>query len=815
MEQITQDIRFAVRTWVRTPALTAAVVLTLALGIGANTAIFSVVNAVLLRPLPYEEPGQLVRVYDENPSRGFSRFAVSLPNFADWRAQNDVFQEMAAYDFQAGNLATGGEPRRVTYSRVTPGLSGLLGVVPALGRTFRPDEDQPGRDDVLVLSHGFWQEQFGGDHRILGTTVRLHGESCTIVGVLPPGFRFPTDEVALWRPLPGQTDNPLERGHHYLNALARMKPGVTLEQAQAGMSAIAARLVIEYPNSNEGFGVSVVPMREAAISEARPAVLILWAAVALVLMIACANVSNLLLAQTASRRKELAIRGVLGAGRPRLLVQLLTEALIVCVVSGLAGLALASWSLRWLSGLAADALPRGGDLSMDGRVLAFTAIAAILTALLVGVAPALGASRVDLNEPLKEGGRTSGAGAGRRVRKVLVVSEVAIAVLLAVGAVLLIRSFAALARTDPGFDPADMVTFRISLPEAAYPTAEQTDLFHQQLLERLEALPQVESAAVINQPPLAGDLEIWGFAIEGRAASDADAAANLRLRTVSPGYFTTMKIPLQRGRLLTRFDARHGENVLVVSRAMAERFWPGEDPVGQRLRIRGWETWFGGPDATETIWWRIVGVVGDVPDVALDAGPNPIAYMPYAQYPDPSLTMSVVARATSGTAGAVTAARGEVLALDGDLPIFRVRTMDEILRDSVARRRVSMLLLVVFAAAALVLAVVGIYGVVSYSVAQRTHEIGVRLALGARPRDILVEVVGQSLLLGGIGAGIGLAGALLLTRFLESLLFGVAATDPATLGGVPAVLILAALAAAYLPARRAAITDPVAALRYE
>jgi putative ABC transport system permease protein len=796
MEQVLQDIRHALRSWTRTPGFTAVAVITLALGIGANSAIFSVVNAVLLRPLPYEEPHQLVRLYEQGRSLGLSEDSVSLPNFSDWREQNQVFQEMGAHDFAAGNLTAGEEPRRVTYSLVSPGLFDILRVPPLLGRTFLPAEDLSGSDNVVVLSHGFWRDQFGSDPLVLGNPLILHGVNYTVVGVMPASFAFPSPEVALWRPLPREAANPLGRGHHYLDAIARLKPGVTPRQAQAEMSAIAERLAIDYPDSNEGYGVTVVPLHESAVADTRPVLLILWAAVTLVLLIACSNVSNLLLVRGASRAKELAIRAVLGAGRPRLIRQLLTETLLLCIVSGGGGLLLAAWSARWLSNLSAETLGTAGEIALDVRVVAFTAFVAVATGLLTGVVPAIRASRADLDESLKEGGRGSGAGAGHRVRNLLVVSEVAMAVVLVIGAGLLTRSFAALMTADAGFDPRNILTFRLALPEATYPTAEQTHLLYEQLVERMEALPQVESAGANILLPLQGAMENWSF-------------------YVSPGYLGTMRIPMLEGRGLARFDQRDGEHVLVIGETMARRFWPGEDPIGQRIRIRGWDTWFYGPDASETTWWKIVGIAGDVPDVALGTASNPVAYMPLAQYPAPLSAMSMAVRTRADPASAVSVVRGEVLAVDGSLPIFAVRTMEEILRDSAGKTRLSMLLIGMLAGVALGLAAVGIYGVISYSVSQRTHEIGVRMALGARPGDLLRQVVVQGLLLAGAGVGIGLLGSIALTRYLDSLLFGVAATDLATFAGVSGVLLIVALTAAFLPARRAAVVEPVAALRYE
>jgi putative ABC transport system permease protein len=799
-----QDLRYTLRTWARSPGFAAIAAVTLAIGIGANTAIFSVVNAVLMRPLPYSEPQHLVRLYDNFVERGLLEWPASLHNFLDWRDRNRSFQEMAAWQSLSGNLTAGVEPKRVIYTTVSQGFFRVLQTSPALGRAFLPEEGLPGSDSVVVLAHGFWLDQFGGDEAVIGDSLELHGERCTVVGVMPPGFGFPDPDVALWKPLVRDTSNPLERGRHYLNVIARVKPDVSPAQAGEDMDRVAAGLALDYPDQNEGATVTVRPLQDAIVADSRPVLFILWGAVTLVLLIACSNVSNLLLVRTSSRRRELAIRTALGAGRLRLVRQLLTESLLLCVVSGTTGVLLAFWSIRWLAALASQTLGTTGEIRLDGQVLAFTILATLFTGLLTGLAPAIRSSRTDPNGDLKEAGRTLGGSSGRRTRNALVVAEVGMALILVVGAGLLVRSFAALTRSDAGFDSRNVLTFRLSLPTASYPTAESTRFFHAQLAERLEALPPVEAVSSNILLPLEGPFERWGFALEGREEVPAQQAASALLRQVTPGYLKTMRIPVLRGRSLASHDGPDGQKVVVISEALARRYWPGEDPIGRRINFRGMNRMFFGPDSTETTWWTIVGITGEVPDSSLADEPNPVAYMPLEQYPVALRTMSVAVRTQGDPSVLAGAIRAEIAALDRNLPLFNVRSMEQVLGDSMGRTRLLMMLIGAFAGVALALGLLGIY-----------HEIGVRMAMGARPRDVLRAILGQGVLLAGAGIGAGLVGAFALTRYMESLLFGVTTNDLATFTGAAALLLAVALLATWLPARRASGVNPVTALRHE
>ncbi len=808
METLWQHLCYGARMMGRRPGVTTVLVITMALGIGANAAIFSVVDAVLLRPLPYEEPGQLVNLYEYNLAKGYSRFSVSIHNFTDWRNQSRVFEGMAAYKYRSANLTGGSEPRWVSYAEVSADLFQLLRVAPILGRSFHPEEDLQGNHTVVLLSHGFWRDHFGGDDAIIGRSIELHGVGHTVVGVMPPSFEFPSPEVELWRPI--LRDPALhggDRSSHSTRAIGRLQPGVTLEQAQVEMDTLAARLWRTYPETNEGWGVTVESLHHSMVSDIRAVLLILWVAVGLVLLIACSNVANLLLAQVASREKEMAIRSALGAGRLRIALQTLTETVLLALVSGVIGVLVAFLGVKWLPSLAGESLPRFNEVGLDWRVLAFTALATFTTGILIGLVPAIQGSRTDLNGSLKEAGRTSAPGMRGRFRNLLVVCEVALALVLLISAGLVILSFMNLWRTDAGFDPNNLLTFRYSLPSSSYSTNEHRSAFHRQLVERIGALPEVESAAVISNLPLEGDYDLWSFTIEGRPAEET-ANANTMIRRISPGYLGTMRIPLLKGSALTSFDRAEGDSVMIISRTMASKYWQSEDPIGDTVR-------FNGPPELRSIAWRIVGVVEDVPSSSLEVAARPTVYVPYDQFPFSISSMSFALRASTDPAQLERSVRAAVEAADKNLPIFNLRTMEEMRGESVARRRFGMLLIGLFAAVAMALAVVGLYGTISYVVGQRTREIGIRMAVGARRRDILEMVIRHGLALTGVGIVVGLAGAFALTRYLGSLLFGLSNRDTTTFVAVSVLLLVVAVLAAYVPARRAAKTDPIAALHYE
>jgi putative ABC transport system permease protein len=813
MQTIWQDIKYGIRVLWKSPGFTLVAILVTALGIGANTAIFSVVNAVLLRPLPFPQSEQLMTVWETNQARGLMQSAVSYPDFADWRAQNHVFERMASYHTNDFTLTGNAEPQRLQGAVVNADLFPLLGAQAQLGRTFRPEEDQPGDSgSVVVLSHRLWQQRFNSDPNVVGRAVTLDGQSYTVIGVMPAGFQFPVqnEPVELWTSVSGDASGaePItsQRGAHYMYVIGRLKPGVTRAQAQAELDTIASRLAQLDPDHNKNRGVYVQPALEGLVGDIRPALLILLGAVGFVLLIACANVANLLLARATTRHKEIAIRSALGASRWRVVQQLLTESLLLAFVGGALGLLVALWGTDLLVKLNSTDIPRVAQTGLDMRSLGFTLVVSLLTGVLFGLVPALQASKSDLNETLKEGGRSAGTGARRNhVRNTLIVAEVAIAVVLLVGAGLLIQSLRRLQHVNPGFDPANVLTLNVGLPDVKY-TSQQQASFYRNLHERIEALPGVVSASAIYPVPLGGDRIGVSFETEGRPVPKSDEPV-LEFRVVNPDYFRTMSIPLVKGRDFTARDDKQATPVIIVNEAFAQKFFPGEDPLGKRIKP-GIAT-----DETKPVMREIIGVVGDVKHKSLSASADPEGYVPEAQIPFDTMTLVVK---TSVPAESITSAvRNEVYALDKDLPVYTVKTMDNYLAASVAQPRFNTLLLALFAGLALVLTVVGLYGVMSYAVVQRTHEMGIRLALGAQTRDIFKLVIGQGMLLALVGVGLGLIGAFALTRIMASLLFGVRATDPLTFGTVSVLMIGVALLACYVPARRATRVDPMVALRYE
>ena len=802
-----KDLRFGVRSLARTPALTVAALIALALGIGANTAIFSVLDGVLLEPLPYPRSERLVMLIDSNPEAGFPRFSSSPPNVVDWREQSRSFQGLAGFTGASLNLtAPGTTPERLSGAAVTAGFFRTVGVEPLLGRGFEDAEDRPGAEKVVVLSHDLWARRFGSASDVLGRRITLDGEARTVVGVMPEGFAFPRRETEAWVPLAMEITETL-RGAHFLGVVARLRDGVTLEAARTEMDTIAARLAEEHPDSNKGWGVNVVPLREVVVEDIRPALLVLMATVAIVLLIACANVANLLLARMAAREREVAVRSALGAGRWRLLRQFLTESVLLGLGGGALGLALGVWGTRVLVALNADNIPRAAAIGVDTTVLGFTLALALVTGLVFGVVPALQASKADLQDALKEGGRGQAGGAGaRRARSVLIVAEVAAAIVLLVGAGLLLRSFVGLQRISPGFDPAGVMTLQVSLPDAQYPEREDQAAFYRALMERVAAVPGVEAAGAGFPLPLSGSNYVLDFAVEGRPAPGPNESPSSHIRFVTPGYVRAMGIPLLRGRPLADTDRTDTPRVALINQTMAERWWPGEDPLGERFT-------FNDPTSPDAEWIEIVGVVGDVLHDDLAQDPDAETYI--SDYQTPQGTAVVVAR-TDGDpltlAGGLEAAVRET---DPDMPVYRVRTLEEVVEGSLSDQRFNATLLGVFALLALVLASVGVYGVVSYSVTRRTHEMGLRMALGAERSAVRRLVVIQGMRLVALGVVLGLAGSLLLTRFLKGMLYGVGTTDVATLVTVPLVLLAVALVATVLPAARATRVDPVVALRSE
>jgi predicted permease len=811
-----QDFRYGIRVLLRSPGFTAVAVVTLALGIGATTAIFSVIDAVLLRPLPYNEPDRLVMVWGKLAGIGLARDqnAVSVPEFIDFQTMNQVFERMAAFTGSSFNLALEGSPERIEGASASASLFPLLRVQPVWGRTFRPEEDQPGRDNVVLLSHGLWQRRFGSDPNLIGKTLTLSGRVYSVIGILPPNFEL-LGEAEIWKPIAFDAEELSEnrRADHFLAVVARLKPGVTLAQAQANMDVIARRLQEKNPAQyapRSGWGVRVTPLLEEIVQDTRPALLMLVGAVVLLLVIACANVANLLLARASAREREVAIRAALGAGRGRLIRQLLTESCLLGLLGGALGLLLAVWGVDLLVKLGPANLPRLKDVAIDGRTLGFTLLISLGTNFLFGLAPAWQASGGERSAQLKEGSRGATTGPrGARLRGLVVVSQISLSLVLLVGAGLLIKSFVRVLQVDPGFNPNHVLTMRINLPELKYPEPRQAQAWFRQLLQRVETLPGVEYAALVSQPPLGSAGWSGTFTVEGLVTDPTKGGPEADRRPSSTDYFRVMGIPLLQGRFFdSRDEAEDAPKVAIVDETLAETFWRGQDPIGKRLKL-------GGVHSSRP-WMSVVGVVRHVKHQGLDAQSRFQMYWPSPQQL-PQRTMSLVIRARSGVdpRSLTRAAQKEVLALDKEQPVFAIRTMEEVLSRSVAQRRLSMLLLVIFAAVAVTLATVGIYGVMSYSMAQRTHEIGIRIALGARPPDVLALVARQALTLVAAGVALGLAAALLFTRSLASLLFQVQPADPAILLGASLLLAAVALVACWLPARRALHVDPLAALRYE
>jgi putative ABC transport system permease protein len=803
MRSMLQDLRYGLRRLSKSPGFTLVAAGALALGIGANTAIFSVVNAVLLRPLPYPEPEQLVQIWESRPRMNMARVESSPNEFLAWADESQSFSQLAAVDFASFNLTGRGEPERVSAALVTASYFPLLGAAPAHGRAFLPEEDQPGKDNVAVLGHDLWQNRFGGDPAVVNQTVSLDGVACTVVGVMPRGFRLPND-ARLARPVAFNAEDRTRPGSHFLQVFGRLKDGVTRERAEAEMAGIAARLEQTFASTNVGHQIVLVPLHEQLVGDVRPALLVLLGAVGLVLLIACANLANLLLARAEARRKEVAVRAALGASRWRIVRQLLAESVLLAALGGGAGLLLAAWGVDILVGLDPAGVRRVGEVGLDAGVLAFTVALSLATGLLFGLAPALQASKTDFVETLKEGGRSTGGGPGRsRLRGALVVSEVALTLVLLVGAGLLVKSFARLLEVDPGLDPRGVLTLDLSLPPAKYAERHQIAAFYQQLLAEVAALPGVETAGAVSVLPLAGDDNSNFVQIEGRPPLPPGQALRAGRRNVSTDYFNALRIPLKAGRGIAPSDAADAPPVAVINEAMARSFFAGEDPLGKRLRTGG----------DKSPWVTVVGVVGDVRHRGLEVDTRPEMFFPHAQSPSRQMTLAV--RTAGDPVSLVGPVRERVRAVDQDQPVGNVKTMETWVAESVASRRFSVLLLGVFALVAAALAAVGIYGVVSYGVAQRTHELGLRIALGARPRDVLRLVIRQGMRMTLIGAALGLAAALALTRVMSGLLYGVTATDPVVYAGVALLLVGVALLACYVPARRATKVDPMEALRHE
>ena len=815
------ELRFALRQLRKSPGFTLVAILTLAIGIGANTAIFSVVNAVLLKPLPFPQPEELVAVGSKDTRATVTDHgldSLSFPDFFDFHSRNTTFAHLAVYRDRTFALATGAEAQSVRGQRVSPDFFNVLGVQPQLGRGFEPDEDAPGGGPggyTVVLSYEFWKRHFKGDPSALGSVVNLDGRAHTVVGVMPSRFQFPieTEPFEIYttfapeaESIEGEKPNTEQRGNHSLQSVGRLKPGVRVEQAEAEMQTIAAALTQQYPDTNTNMGVSLVPLRENMVGDVSGALYILSGAVGCVLLIASANMANLLLARATVRSKEIALRSALGASRGRIIRQLLLESVVLAAVGGFFGLLVAAWGTDVLVSLVPQNIPRIAEIRLDGAVLGFTLLVSLATGVLFGLAPAFQASRLDLRSSLNEGGRGTGAGSARhRLRNGLVVAEVALALLLLTGAGLLLQSFARLSRVDPGIRTERLFTASITLPDPAYPRAENVAQFFNTLLPRLNAIPGVQSASSIFPLPLSGSNVTTSFDIEERPMPEGQQPDS-PARVIGLDYFKTMGIPLIRGRLFDESDQRTSKQVVIVNQKFADKFFPGQEVIGKRIKP-GWSVEKDEPQMRE-----VIGVVGNVKHASLRREETPEMYLSGNQLPI-GVASLVVRTATSDPASITAAVRAELARTDANVPLTKVRIFEDYVARSLARPRFNALLLSIFAGVALLLTAIGIYGVMAYSVAQRRHEIGVRIALGAQKLDVLRLVVGGGMKLTAAGVVIGLGAAFALTRLLETLLFGVKPFDVFTLGSVAFLLSLIALLACWVPARRAAAVNPIIALR--
>jgi putative ABC transport system permease protein len=796
------DLRYGLRVLLKRPGFTLVAVVALGIGIGANAAIFSVVNALLLKPMPYSQPDRLVKVWPQGP-----QVSVSKIEFVEFRNQSRSFNDLAAYSGWTFTLTGTDEPAKIEGARATSTLFSLLGVNPELGRTFSPEEDQPGSHRVIIISHGLWQNRFGGSTDAVGRQITLDGESYAIIGVMPPDFAFPNNQADMWVPAVLDPGNSNDYTAGYLNLIARLKPDVTPAQAQADLSAIAQSIRPKLARASDRYGLeaAVISLYQETVGGIRQSLLILLGAVGLVLLVACANVANLQLARTTARQKEIAIRTALGASRLRVVRQLLTENILLALAGGAAGVLVAVWGLELLLAILPSDTPRLNEIGIDKTVLGFSLLISLVTGMLFGLAPALQTSKPDLNETLKESGRQTAGGSRARLRSLLVVSEVALALILVVGAGLLIKSFWRLQHIDPGFRPEGVLSLQLSPPSTAYAERPRRRAFYREVMERIESVAGVEAVGSIHLLPMGDSNWNPGLNIEGRPVAASEPLPEINWRAVTPNYFRAMGSPLVEGRFLADADNENSQPVALVNQTLARRFWPDQDATGKRIR-----SGFDGRDN----WVTIVGVVGDIKQHGLGERTRPEMYRPYAQAPHPT-SMYVMVRYSSDPAALLASIQSEVWSVDKNVPISDVRPLEEVISKSIVKPRSTMLMLAAFAGIALILGAVGIYGVVSYTVAERTREIGIRMAVGAQTSDVIRMVIGHGMKLTLTGVTIGLIGSYAVTRIMSGMLYGVSATDPYVFLAVALVLAAVALLACYIPARRATRVDPMIALRYE
>ena len=806
MDAFLNDIRYAFRNLIKRPGFTLIAVLTLGLGIGANSAIFSAIHALLLKPLSFPELDRVVAVWDKNPSRGLSRNEVTMANYLDWRAQNQSFEQLALYRWWNVNLTGIDPPERIQGFLVTANFIDVTGLKPIMGRTFREEENQPGKDAVAIISYSLWQRRFGGDPHIINKTITLNSVQRTVIGVMPEHFNYPKGGE-VYAPIALTPELMGNRISHGFYVIGRLKPGVSIENSQADVDNITARLEQQYPAANTGWGAIVYPIIADTVRAYDTPIWITMGFVGFVLLIACANIANLMLARASGRHKEIALRAALGASRWRIMRQLLTESLMVALLGGVFGVLVGFWGIDALRvsnpGDAAQFAAGWYQLGMNVPVLLFTLALSLFSGLVFGLAPALQVSKPNLNDALKEGSRQM-SGSSHRLRNSLVVFEVALSLVLLVGAGLSVRSFLALVKMNPGFDADNLLTANIALPPVKYREDPQRQAFYSDLVQRVKATPGVESAGVVNYLPLAGGNSSDAYLIEGEPEPQPGQEHEGRYRVATPDYFQTMRIPIVRGRGFTEQDKEGATPVVIVNETMARKHWPAQDAIGKRFRF------YGPPD--RSLWMEIVGVVEDVAH-ELNEPIVPEYYLPHAQ--DPWNVMVLVARTKGEPTSLAATIRQHVWSIDKDQPVFNVRSMQEVWSLSASMYSFSSVTLGIFAGVALLLASLGIYGVMAFAVSQRTQEIGIRMALGASSPDVLKLVIKHGMKLALLGIGIGIAGALVLTRFMKALLVGVEATDLLTFAVVSACLFLAALLACYLPARRATKVDPLVALRYE